>query len=242
VSYNFIFIVGCSGSGTTMMLRIMSTPGNVLTLGGNYKPIKDPLINEFNELTKLMWDRFGDIKQYKGAKKQIIPTLDMLLKKYNRKQFLLYKRSAPFGKGDRYTPDLKDMIELFDNLKIVIMTRDPMMSTLSSFRRNFGTNLRNTAIICNEQLTLLNNQVSNLDPKIYRVIRYEDYCSTPKKQGIEIAKFTGLPQGCILTGNVRHNVKLDTGNSVNLTDEQRDWITEFFSNKEERWPLLMRSI
>ncbi len=242
MSYKFIFIVGCSGSGTSMLLRIMSTPGDVLTLGGNHRPLKDPLISEFNDLTKLMWDRLGDIKQHKGAKKQIIPTIDKLMQKYNRKKFLLYKRSAPFGKGDRYTPDLNDIVELFDDLKIIVMTRDPIMSTMSSFRRNFGTNLRNTAIMCDEQLTRLNSQVSLLDPSLYRIVRYEKYCSKPKSSVTKIAEFTGLTQGCLLTGNVREDVKLNTGNKLNLTQEQSNWLAQFFSDRKESWPLLMRSI
>lgn len=242
MTYKFIFIVGCSGSGTTMMLRVLSTPRNVLTLGGNHRPTKDPLIDEFNELTKLMWDRLGDIKQYKEAKNQILSTVNKLLQKHNRKNVLLYKRSAPFGKGDRYTPDLNDLVDLFNDLKIIVMVRDPVNSTLSSFRRNFGTNLRNTAVICSEQLSHLNSQLLTLDPNIYRIISYENYCLKPKKGGIEVASFSGLPQGCVLTGNVRERIKLNTGNKMNLTQGQTDWLNKFFSNKKDKWPILMRSI
>jgi len=235
----FIFITGCSGSGTTMILKIMSTPSRVLTLGGNYTPIKDPLINEFKELTKLMWDRFGDITQHLGAKKQIPRVVESLLGKYKRKDILLCKRSAPFGKGDRYTPQLSDIVELFKDCKIVIMTRNPIYSTLSSFRRSFGTNLRNTAIMCDEQLSNLNSQLALIDPSIYKIIRYEDYCLNPKKGGIEISKFCNLPQGCILTGNIRVGVKTNTGNEVKLTQYQKDWLTDFFVSKKDKWPTLM---
>jgi hypothetical protein len=237
VNYRFIFIVGCSGSGTTMMLRILSTPGDVLTLGGNYRPQSDPLIGEFNELTTTMWDRQGDFKQHQDAKSQVLPMIDQLLQKFPRKKFVLYKRSAPFGGKARSAPDLYDVYDLFkDDLKIVVMVRNPIMCVLSTFRRRHTVNLRAGAIIHEEQLSRLNTQLTTLDPDSYKVIRYEDYCKKSKPRGRQVAKFCGLVEGCVLTGNVRHKVK---SNRLEIPDTKEvKQLNQHFTNFDERWPLL----
>ena len=38
ITRKFIFIVGASGSGTTMLTRILSEPKEVIGLGGNFDP------------------------------------------------------------------------------------------------------------------------------------------------------------------------------------------------------------
>lgn len=238
MSYRFIFIVGCSGSGTTMMLRILSTPGNVLTLGGNHRPLKDPLIDEFNELTKIMWDRQGDFKQHQDAKGHVRPMIDKLLQIFPRKDFVLYKRSAPFGGEEgRFAPDLYDLYDLFkDDLRIVVMIRNPIMCVLSTFRRRHSVNLRTGAIIHEEQLSRLNTQLTTLDPDSYKIMRYEDYCKKPKRRGREIAQFSGLTEGCVLTGNVRYKVNTDRLDIPDTKEVKQ--LNQHFTNFDERWPLL----
>lgn len=242
MSYRFIFIVGCSGSGTSMMLRILSTPGNVLTLGGNHRPISDPLINEFNQLTRTMWDRQSDFKQHQDTKSQVRPMIDQLLQRFPRKDVVLYKRSAPFGEKARFSPDLYDVYDLFkDNLKIVVMVRNPIMCVLSTFRRRHSVNLRAGAVIHEEQLSRLNTQLTTLPTDSYKVVRYEDYCKKPKRRGRQVAQFCGLTEGCVLTGNVRYKVK---PNRLDIPDTKEvKQLNQHFSNFDERWPLLfMRRI
>ena len=237
MNYRFIFIVGCSGSGTTMMLRILSTPGDVLTLGGNYRPQSDPLIKEFNELTRTMWDRQGDFKQHQDAKAKVRPMIDHLFQNFPRKKFVLYKRSAPFGGQARSAPDLYDVYDLFkDDLKIVVMVRNPIMCVLSTFRRRHSINLRAGAVTHEEQLSRLNTQLTTLPSDLYKIVRYEDYCKKPKREGRGIAQFCGLTEGCVLTGNVRWKVK---PNRLEIPDTREvKQLNQHFTNFDERWPLL----
>jgi hypothetical protein len=234
LSYKFIFITGCAGSGTTMMLRVLTTPRNVLSLGGNFRTVEDPLIDEFRELTRLMWDRQASFDQHLNAKHQILSVVDKIRKNFPNKNVLLHKRSAPFRTG---APDLYDIYDLFtDKFKIIVMVRNPIMTVLSTLRRRQISNLRSGAIVHEEQLSRLNTQLTTLQPDSYKVIRYEDYCKKPKWRGKEVAQFCGLPEGCILTGNVRHKVN---SNRLEIPDTKEvKLLNQHFTNFEERWPYL----
>lgn len=224
------------------MLRILSTPRDVLTLGGNHRPLRDPLIGEFNELTKIMWDRQSDFKQHQKAKAKVKPMINKLLRIFPKRKFVLYKRSAPFGGNASSSPDLYDVYDLFkDDFKIVVMVRNPIMCVLSTFRRKHSLNLRAGAVIHEEHLSRLNTQLTTLDPDSYKIIRYEDYCKKPKRRGRQVAQFCGLLEGCVLTGNVRHKVK---PNRLDIPDTKEvKQLNQHFTNFDERWPLLfMRRI
>lgn len=251
-NYQFIFIVGVSGSGTTMLTRILSSPDTVIGLGGNYNTIPNSdetahlLATQFNKVTADLWDRKATHKQYQRAKSNLLLIIDSLLrlKNYSHASHILYKRSAPFNLGDQYRPDLSDLFDLFENPRIIVLYRDPRASTFSSFRRRFAENLRQCAIICEEQLTYLSSQLATLDHNYYRVISYQDLCSQPETLIKQLAEFCQLSVDILLRAAEKENI--EPGRNERwlqaLDPSEIDFLIKFFDTRRlSQWTSLFSS-
>ncbi len=246
--YRFIFIVGATGSGTTLLTRILSSPKTVVGLGGNFTTVSErdkaacSVILQFDKATIDLWDRKATHEKYRKAKREIPVIIDSLLglENYSHVSHILYKRSAPFFKGDRYRPDLSDLLDLFGDLRIIVIYRDPKASTFSSFRRGFAENLRQCAVFCEEQLTYLSSQLATLDHDVYQVINYEEFCSRPGIIIKKLAEICQLPENILLHAVERENVKPGRNEQwlQELDTSERDFLIKFFNTRRlSQWPL-----
>jgi hypothetical protein len=213
-AYRFTFITGASGSGATLLARILGMPGNAISFGGNYTSIQEgdegyPMIRAFNAATAQMWDRHADQAVYEAARQRAPRVLDELLSlpACAAKTHIIHKRSTPFFKGDRFRPDLADISRVFNEPRLLVVYRNPCASTYSSLRRGFAGNVRQMAIICQERLTHLAAQaglgrrVAWAPAEEFPALRAQ-YASTPglkifknhrytPEMGIELARHGG---------------------------------------------------
>jgi hypothetical protein len=248
-SYRFVFIVGASGSGTTMLARLLSSPPGCVGLGGNHVSIPKSdseaygLARRFRKANDQLWDRTATATRADRGRRGMLELIDRLLDMpgYGDVTHVIFKRSAPFHRGDRYRPDLADLVEMFPDLRVVVVHRDPRASTASSHRRRFAPNLRACAVLTEEQLTYLSSQLCTLDPAIYLSFAYEDFCERPVEWMGRIAVFCGLPREP-LEEAVRAE-RVDPGRNEawqrRLSPEERDFLNRFFDQRRARqWPLL----
>ena len=251
-NFQFVFIIGAEGSGTTMLTRILSRLQNVVGLGGNYISIPEEdkearsLVAEFNKTTAALWDREATHETYQHAKEQLPKVLDHLLglNNYADVSHIVYKRSAPFLKGDRYRPDASDLFNLFENMRMIVMYRDPKASSFSALRRGFADNLRHCAKICEEQLTYLSAQLATLNPDSYQVISYEEFCSQPEIWAEQLAEFCQLPAEDLLKAIDQENVTKGKNDRwlQELNSSEREFLSDFFDARRSfHWPLLANS-
>lgn len=246
-----VFLTGASGSGTTLLTRILSSPSSVMTIGGKHRAIKrdgSDLFRQaarFNRLTKRMWDRSASVGSYHKARRELLPTLTRL-REHERAQSVshfLFKRSAPFYNGDQYRPDLIDLIELFPLIKIVVAYRDPRASTYSSFRREFADNLRYASVICAEQLTYLSAQLNALPSEQVHVIGYEAYCADPIPMTRALAAFLGIDEtgtGEMLRAIEDEKVDPTTNDrwQRECEPDEADFLNRFFGARQPLWQTL----
>ena len=159
---NFIFIAGAEGSGTTLLLRILSAPTACASLGGNYLKIPPTsgarhLVDEFRVGNAISWDgRLSESERSEGQRKWHAAWNKIVASDaFSGVQHFLFKRSFPFGvpHGQR-SPVFRDITKLVDTAHFVVIYRDPRASTYSALRRGFDQDLRQLANICSEQLTL----------------------------------------------------------------------------------------
>ena len=249
ITQKFIFIIGASGSGTTMLTRILSEPKEVIGLGGNFDLFPKEqrrarvLGRIFREATKKLWDRKTDYKTRDSAKQTLFYIINDLfnLDIFNRTTHLLHKRSAPFLPGDRYRPDLSDLFDIFESPKIIVIYRDPKESTYSSLRRGFSKNLRESAVICEDQLTYINAQIATLDKKTYRIETYENFCTYPVETAVKLAEFCELPLEEIKQATINENVtpsKMGRWRTL-LSAEDIHFLDYFFDDRRQsQWPFL----
>lgn len=250
--YRLIFITGASGSGTTLLTKILSSPRCVLSVGGKHRTVGNVnddaayLSRRFNKITKALWDRKGSREQHAEAQDKMPYMVGRFRQfdEYTGLTHLLMKRSAPFYEGDQYRPDLDDLIDAFPDLKIVVAYRDPRASTFSSYRRDFVDNLRYAAVVCEEQLTYLAAQLSTLPPEMYRVVGYELFCATPEAHTRQLADFLGLPPDEML--RAVDTEKIDpTRNDLwqqELTEDEIDFVNKFFNARRlAQWRLLQEA-
>jgi len=248
-NYRFIFIVGASGSGTTMLARMLSSPAGCVGLGGNHVSIPKSdhrgyaIARKFKKANDGMWDRTASAARADRGRREMRELIDELLAMpaYRDVNRVLFKRSAPFHRGDRYRPDLSDLSEMFEDLRIVVVSRDPRASTASSHRRRFAGNLRACAVITEEQLTYLSSQLATLDPSAYMSFAYEDFCRAPVEWMGRIAGFCGLPRD-LLEQAIREEGIDPRRNEVwqqRLGPEDRAFLNGFFDARRLRqWPNL----
>jgi hypothetical protein len=248
-NYRFVFIVGASGSGTTMLTRLLSAPPGCVALGGNHVSIPRSdrrgyaIARKFRQANDAMWDRSSSASRAARGRREMLELIAELLAMpaYRDVNRVLFKRSAPFHRGDRYRPDLGDLAEMFEDLRILVVRRDPRASTASSERRKFASNLRACAVITEEQLTYLSAQLATLDPAVTMSFAYEDFCRAPVDWMGRIAGFCGLPREA-LEHAVREEGVDSSRNEAwqrRLDPEERAFLERFFDERRLRqWPRL----
>lgn len=249
--YRFVFLVGASGSGTTMLTRLLGAPEGCAALGGNHVSIPRQdreayaITRRFRKANDRMWDRTAAAHVADRGRRDMLALIRRLLEMpgYRNLTHIVFKRSAPFHRGDRYRPDLGDLVEMFDDLRIVVVHRDPRASTASSYRRKFADNLRACAVITDEQLTYLSAQLETLEPSLYMSFSYERFCEAPVEWMGRIAEFCGLPRDVLEEAVRRERVdpRRNEGWLQRLGVEDRNFLERFFDERRGRqWARLAR--
>ena len=244
-----VFIVGATGSGTTMLTRILSSPSQCVGLGGNHISVPPtdlaayPLVEQFNQASARLWDRHADAATTRAAGQEMVTLVDRLrdLKPYSAISHVIYKRSFPFFPGDKFRPDLNDLFELFGDVRLVVLYRDPRASTASSLRREFLPNLRSCSIVTEEQLTYISAQLATLERATYQVVPYESLCDQPAATAHAIAQFTGVNTDEIAQAARVEQVKSDRNErwAKEMAPEDVAFLNQFFNERRRRqWPLL----
>jgi hypothetical protein len=247
--FTMLFLSGASGSGTTLLTKILSAPKCVLGIGGKHRtvPTSDTeafhLTDRFNQVTTALWDREGDYLKHAVAAGEVRDIIGQFLSypQYSGVTHLLAKRSAPFHEGDRFRPDFGDLLDAFPDLRIIVTIREPRASTYSTYRRDFVDNLRYAAVVCEERLTYLSAQIATLRRDRFRVISYEDFCERPHGYGRMLAEFCGLPEDEVMAA-IDAEQPDPTKNQLwqtALTPEEQTFLTDFFSERRRRqWAFL----
>jgi hypothetical protein len=248
----FIFIIGASGSGTTMLSRMLSRPACCASLGGNYislptdNPVARALVDRFNALTQDLWDRHADASVVVAAKREL-PTLHrelLALPEMRAVTHINYKRSAPFMLGDRHRPDLADLFDLFEDVRIIAAYRDPRASAASSLRRGFAPSLRQCAVITDEQLTYISAQLATLDADRYLALGYEHFCDAPHDWTARLAALTGLDEHALAQAMSEERIAPGRNDRwrQELAPDDAATLDEFFNARRRRqWPMLERT-
>lgn len=248
-NYRFIFIVGASGSGTTLLSRILSSSNGSICLGGMYWTVSPEhrqawlLMKTFNQAITWLWDRHGTVENYNRARRLLPIIIQEFLRQpeYNNRKQIIYKRSAPFNYGDRFRPDLSDLFTLFPHVQIVVIYRNPAASTYSSLRRKFAENLHHSAVITEEQLTYLSAQLATIPVGRYYLLSYEAFCRQPLQEIEPLATFCDLPLADLKQAIEKENIK-STENEKwrqELDPIEVSFLESFFDTRRLRqWPLL----
>ncbi len=232
-----------------MLTRLLCSPAGCVGLGGNHVSIPKAdkraygIARRFLKANDRMWDRTSSTSRVDAGRREMLELIDELraMPVYNDINRVVFKRSAPFHRGDRYRPDLSDLTGMFDDLRIIVVHRDPRASTASSHRRKFADNLRACAVITEEQLTYLSSQLATLDPAGYMSFAYEQFCREPVEWMGRIAEFCGLPREPL--EQAIQSEEIDPGRNEawkqQLDSESRGFLNRFFDDRRARqWPRL----
>ena len=198
--YRFLFLIGASGSGTSMLSRLLGTPANCVCLGGSDVSVPREqraayrLVKQFQKANDHVWNRWESAERAGAGRRRMLEKIDALLAMpgYEQVDTVVFKRSAPFHRGDRYRPDLRDIDGMFRDYRILAIYRDPRASSASSYRRKFADNLRACAVITEEQLTCVSAQLATFPQERIASFGYEDFCREPMAHIDRIAAFCGL--------------------------------------------------
>jgi hypothetical protein len=244
-----IFIGGSEGSGTTLLLRVLSAPDICTSLGGNYiklpgHPDADPLAKAFNDSNARLWDRKLPLLEHRAALREWSKAARAIIESdaYSDRRVLVYKRSFPFGvERDRYTPDIWHAMDLLDDTRIIVIYRNPCAATYSALRRGFDTDLRRTALACSEQLTWLAGQVRAIGREAVRIIRYSDLCRDPAATLKPIVDFCGIPFDEVQKSLEHERIGLEADERYlrELEPSDLEWLEGFFDFRRRRqWDIL----
>lgn len=251
-SFRFLFVVGASGSGTTLLTRVLSGVPGAVSLGGNHttytrtEPKSWAVVEAFDRATTGLWDRTAPWERVAKARAELPRLLERLhgLPGQEGISHVVYKRSAPFRKGDRHRPDLSDLPAFHHDWRVIVIYRDPCASAYSSFRRRFAKHLRQCAVTCEEQLTYLSAQLATLPPASLLVVPYESLCAEPRAWAVRLGAFCALPEEALAAALERESLdltKLDRWRR-DLVPADQELLDRFFdARRRAQWPLLDRA-
>jgi Sulfotransferase family len=246
---NFVFIAGAEGSGTTLLLRFVSSPDCCAALGGNYLKLPDHpeasrLTNNFVSANARLWNRKLSWEEHENSRADWRAAMGAILAApaFAETSTYVFKRSFPFAQPrDRFTPDLWDVIDFWPGARILVIFRDPRASTYSAFRRKFDSDLRRLAVVCSEQLTWLTAQVRAIGLEHVLVISYSKLCAKPWAVLGPVANFCAIPRDKF--NQAAHGQDMDGYADLRwrreLSRRDSEWLDQFFDERRRRqWDLL----
>jgi len=244
-----LFLAGAEGSGTTMLLRLLAAPPRCAAIGGNYFKLPDtpsarPLADAFNTANARLWDRRQDLTGEVAAFSECQEALMAIAASdaYAEAEVLVAKRSFPFGgEGDRYSPDLWQVLGMLPKTRVVAIYREPCAATFSALRRGFDTDLSRLARRCAEQLTWLAAQLRAIGPEAARVVSYEALCRHPEAELTRLSAFCDLPLEAMLAAAETEGLSTSTDRryAEELPQQQHAWLERYFDpRRRQQWDTL----
>ena len=240
----FIFISGAEGSGTTLLRRLLASPPGCASLGRDIAKLPDhpdarPLFQAFENANQRLWDRLLPLPQHEQARRDCYGAAAVMAKApaFAETSHFVFKRSSPFGGGDRHRPDLLDVIGLPADSRIVLIYRDPCAATYSALRRGFDADLRRLALRCAEHLTWAAAQLRCIDPERILVVSYARLCQAPELELPRLGAFCGfaiepgeLSEALIRDADARYRSELRPAYAA--------WLEHFFDVRRRQWESL----
>jgi hypothetical protein len=248
----FIFIGGAEGSGTTVLLRLLSAPDGCASLGGNFQklpnhPEAKQLADTFMAANSRVWDRKLSFDDHEKGRRDWRAAMDKIMASpaFAETTRFIFKRSFPFSNPrEQFTPDMWEILTLIPDCKILLIYRDPKSATYSALRRQFDSDLRRLAVVCNEQLTWLAGQARAIGPERVRIISYERLCADPVSVVEPIADFCNIPFAQVNEAIRREGMHAnpDARWTHELSPQDSNWLTQFFDDRRLRqWEILEAS-
>jgi hypothetical protein len=242
---NFVFIAGAEGSGTTLLLRLVSSPDCCAALGGNYQKLPNHpearfLADNFVAANARVWNRKLSWEEHENGRADWRAAMGAIFAApaFAETSTYVFKRSFPFAQPrDQFTPDLWDVIDFWPGARILVIFRDPRASTYSAFRRKFDSDLRRLAVVCSEQLTWLAAQVRAIGLEHVLVISYVKLCTDP---WAVLADFCAIRDKF---NEAAHGQEMDVAADLRwrreLSKRDSEWLDQFFDERRRRqWNLL----
>jgi hypothetical protein len=249
----FIFIAGVEGSGTTLLLRILSAPPVCASLGGNYQKLPDhpdarPLVAAFDAANRRLWNRTLSVADHEQAHHDWRETMRRIeaSQAFAGQTRLVFKRSFPFSSQRsasepdfRHTPDLWDALDLLPTSRVVTIYRNPCAATYSALRRGFDSDLRRMAVVCAEQLTWLAGQVRAIQREHVHRVSYQRLCETPDAVLPSLAEFCGLPGDVLVPQDDGLDADTNLRYRTELPRSDAAWLEAYFSpRRKAQWAIL----
>lgn len=246
----FTFIAGAEGSGTTLLLRLLSSPDTCCSLGGNYQKVPDSpaardLATQFEQANRAAWNDTVSFAEHEQAIDAFAKSMARVLasREFDGQTHLFFKRSFPFGnkQSGRFTPDLWDLHDLLPRAKFIAIYRQPPAACYSALRRQFDNDLRRLAVACSWQLTWLAAQLRQLPPTQTRVVSYEALCESPEATLAPLADFCGIPAPSLRPAIEAERIdpSLNARYQRELDPRTLGWLKRFFDVRRRRqWSLL----
>lgn len=195
-----IFISGTPGSGTTALVRVLSSLKGTVAAVGRYRTVPHSLpalyaaSESMHDATQQMWERAADYGQYLKAKDAFAAAAAVFASHEEAQAIthVIMKRSSPFQERDRCRPDLLDVLDVFPQARFIISYRDPREAAYTIYRWFYALNLRNAAVLTEEGLTTLAAQWKQIPAAQRMVIDYARFIETPRDVLARVAAFVGL--------------------------------------------------
>lgn len=232
-SRTFVFVTGVEGSGTSLVLRLLSAPSCALALGGNYvspnRPGYDCVANcaRLNALTRGLWNTAAPPTRLQ-ARKGRRAVNDLAVPDDVR--FVIHKRSYPFEAAGFY-PRLADVLEIGARSRIVVLTRDPRSCSASVLRRGFVATIEEAAERVAKAGAMLRDQLQSLPAAACLALAYEEMLRSPAETAAALERFLDYPQGSL----VAHAALIDrpTDQSSQLAEVHRRFLDQRFAGRSQ---------
>ncbi len=247
-----IFITGAEGSGTTLLRRLLAVSPTCASVGKGVAqvPAGAPCVrafSAFNEANHRLWYQHATLDEHEVARADMHARFADIsaFPEFDAVTHLVQKRSSPFDapRGQR-RPDLWDVLDLQEDVRVLIIYRDPCSATYSAFRRGFDTDLGRLARLCEVNLTLLASQAAAIGPEKVKVVSYRALCDAPSETLYSVADFCGLDAEAIKRAALVEGMSVDSDLRFRLELEPSavDWLDSYFDHRRRlQWRFLVEN-
>ena len=197
-SRRFVFVTGVAGSGTNLLLDLLSSPTFALALGGNYVSPDRPdyecsvYFNQINALTRRLWANEKPRRSETARIKRAINGLPVP----EDGTHVAYQRSYPFW-AKLHRPRLADVLDLGRSSRIIVLERDLRKCAASILRRNYATTIEEAAARVDRAWRTLRDQIARLPSGVSLTIQYDDLVGDQHASTAVIEAHFGYPSGSL---------------------------------------------
>lgn len=215
----WLFVIGCNNSGTTLLKTIIESHPNVIGIEGEGQYRTKKFVTDrdirLNRLFSEKLDVFRNIKQVDPLKVKYDWIISLLRRKTKRHRYILEKTTVNSVR-------IPWLIKHFPNARFVVIFREAY-GVVEGMKRKEGIDVHRGTAHWNKTNTLIMDDLAGKNDVLY--LKYEDLSDSPQIYISQIWEFLGLPDNSPIQGEQKYKVHGKSSTISNQNAKSKEQLT-----------------